>query len=65
MADKDVKKFVRELERQGWRVMHRRGGHYFAYAPDGVGTLTLATTPSSPHWKRQALRYARQYGFKG
>jgi hypothetical protein len=42
---KDLRKLAEEMRRAGWRFERRRR-HVWAYAPDGVTTLSLPGTPS-------------------
>ena len=46
MADKEIVKLIKELERQGWRV-ERGSKHFIAYSPDtSVRPITIPGTPS-------------------
>jgi hypothetical protein len=43
---KELKDLLAAAAAQGWRVERRRSGHYALYAPDGVGIVIAAGTPS-------------------
>lgn len=64
MASKEIKRLVRDLELQGWRVELRKSGHYVAYAPDGEHMVTFASTPSDHRALRNILALLRRYGYK-
>lgn len=64
MPTKEIKRLVRDLEQQGWRVELRKGGHYVAYAPDGVGIVTFSGTPSDHRAYRNTLAQLRRAGYK-
>ena len=61
--DKEVRELVAEAERQGWRVELRPNGHWRLLAPDGVGMLTVAGTPSDRRWKANSIARMRRHGF--
>lgn len=61
--DKDVREFVAEAERQGWRCELRRGGHWLCLAPDGLGKVTIAGTPGDRRWKAKTIARMRRSGF--
>lgn len=51
---KEVKKFVKEIERRGgWRVDPIKDGYQLKHE-DGVGMVTIHKTPSSPRWLRHS-----------
>jgi predicted RNA binding protein YcfA (HicA-like mRNA interferase family) len=41
---KDIRKLVKQLERQGFRTQYRGSGHVFVYSPDGVNMAAIGTT---------------------
>jgi hypothetical protein len=45
MADKDVQRLLRELEREGWRIV--QGRRYKAFPPNGAPMVTIPGTPRS------------------
>lgn len=63
-AAREVRDLVREAERQGWRV-RERGAHFTLFAPDGVGIVTVAKTPSDRRWRANTLAQLRRHGFQG
>jgi len=54
---------VDEAVRQGWRCELRKSGHWRCFAPDGIGQLTIAGTPSDHHWKANSIARMRRHGF--
>lgn len=52
MAHKDLRKLVREMEKQGWTVEHMNSDHLRWYPPDGRDPVFSGSTPSD--WR--ALR---------
>lgn len=63
LPNKDVRKLVKELERQGFRTRYGGGGHVFVYAPDGVGMASIATTGKATS-RRNSLAQLRALGAK-
>lgn len=61
-ARKDVKKLVKEAEKQGWGVVNKTDG-WQLLAPDGENIVTVHKTPSS-----RAIRHyvadMRKFGFE-
>lgn len=64
MATKEIRKLLKSLEAQGWRVEQLKSGHYRAYAPDGVGIVHIPGTPSDHRSIRNTLAQLRQHGYK-
>lgn len=62
MAPKEVKKLVKQLQQQGWRV-EERGNRFMAYSPDGVTIVSIHKTPSDHRWLRNTIAQLRQGGF--
>lgn len=63
-AKKDLKSVLKEAERQGWRVVPTKGGHWRLYAPDGVNIVHTAGTPSDHRALDNTIAKMRQYGFE-
>ena len=61
---KDLKKLLRAAQAQGWRVELGKGGHFTLYAPDGVGRVTMSSTPSDRRALMNTVAYMRQFGFE-
>jgi hypothetical protein len=51
MANKDVKKLIRDLKRAGHRVDEDRR-HYVVFGSKG-GMVTISKTPSRGNWKKK------------
>lgn len=64
MASKEGRKLVKALQEQGWRVEPTKKGHFLAYAPDGVGLVTIPGTPSDSRSLRNTISDLRKHGFK-
>lgn len=60
--NKDMRKLVRELERQGFEVRVTTKGHFFV-TRDGDFVVVFAGTPSDWRGLRNALAAARRHGF--
>ena len=65
MATKEIRKLVKSLQQQGWRVEQLKSGHYRAYAPDGENIVHIAGTPSDHHAMGNTLARLRKLGYKG
>jgi predicted RNA binding protein YcfA (HicA-like mRNA interferase family) len=63
-AKKDLKKILREAERQGWQVRQTKNGHWQAFSPDGAGIVTTGGTPSDHKALKNFVAQLRRYGFK-
>lgn len=61
--DKEVRELVEEATRQGWRCTLRANGHYQCLAPDHVGMVWIAGTPSDHRWKANTISKLRRHGF--
>lgn len=60
--DKQVRVLVEEAQRQGWTVRPKKKG-FLLLAPDGVGMVTVHSTPSDSHWLGNAVSRMRRHGF--
>ena len=47
MSSKDVKRLIRTIRRQGWRVRYARSGHWRCTSPTTGDTVTVASSPSA------------------
>lgn len=63
MMDKELKKIVRALIRQGFDVDRTKKGHLRVYL-DGVWVTTLPGTPSDWRSFKNALAAAKRAGFE-
>lgn len=61
-TQKELRQIIREAERQGWRVEHRKHIHF--YAPDGKNIVIAPSTPSDSRWKQNLIADLRRYGFR-
>lgn len=67
----EITEIIRKLEDRklnpGWRVEHRKGGHYIAYPPDkAYRQVTIAATPSDKkHGIRNLRAQLRRAGAQG
>lgn len=48
--NKGLRKIVKELEAQGWRV--EKGGHWKLFAPDGKHIVVVSSSPKSTETKK-------------
>ena len=62
--DKEVKKLVKELEQQGWRVEERRSSRLMAYSPDGVTMVPIHKTPGDRKSLKNLVGQLRRGGYK-
>lgn len=62
-AAKEAKELVDEAVGQGWRLRERPGKHYFLFAPDGAGSVSIPKTPSDVRSLRNAVSIMRRHGF--
>lgn len=60
--NKEVKKLIRRVERQGWRVEERKSG-YMCFSPDGVTMVSIHKTPSDHRAIRNSITELRKGGF--
>jgi len=65
MATKEIRKLVKSLQEQGWRVDQLKSGHYRAYSPSGKGIVHIAGTPSDHRDLANTLARLRKLGYKG
>lgn len=63
MSNKEVRELVEEAKRQGWRCEGLASGHWKCLAPDGVGIVWIAGTPSDHRWKRNTVAQMKRHGF--
>ena len=64
MASKDLKKLLKELDKQGFRVEERKKG-YLAYPPDTqFPPVTIHRTPSDYRSWANQMATLRRYGFR-
>jgi predicted RNA binding protein YcfA (HicA-like mRNA interferase family) len=61
-VNKDVKAFVRTLERAGLTVERSGGGHYRVRGPDGATLAFLPFSPSTNRWRENTLTQLRRQG---
>lgn len=61
--DKEVKKIIRELERQGWRV-ERRKSKSTAFSPDGVTQVPIHHTPSDGKGLKNLVSQLKRGGYQ-
>jgi hypothetical protein len=60
---KDLKRLIREAEKQGWRVKPTTKG-WMLYSPDGEWMETLHRTPSDWRSLQNTISRMRKHGFK-
>lgn len=60
---KEVRELVEEAEAQGWRIRVQSNGHVTMFAPDGVGIVRVAGTPSDFRWRANTIAKMRRHGF--
>ncbi len=65
MATKEIRRLVKALQSQGWRVEETKKGHFLAYAPNGVGLVTIPGTPSDHRSLRNTVSELRKHGYQG
>lgn len=53
--NKDVKAFVKELERAGLTVERSGGGHYRVRSPEGKTLAFLPFSPSTNRWRENTI----------
>lgn len=61
--NKEVREVVEEAGLQGWRVEVQSNGHVRLFAPNGVGMVWVAGTPSDHRWKANTIAKMRRHGF--
>jgi len=62
--NKDVKTFVRRLERSGLVVERSGGGHYRVRTPEGGTVAFLPFSPSTNRWRENTIAQLRQRGIE-
>ena len=55
---REVEEIVEEARRQGWRCVLRANGHWQCLAPNGVGIVPIAGTPSDHKWRDNTIQDA-------
>jgi predicted RNA binding protein YcfA (HicA-like mRNA interferase family) len=63
-VNKDVKAFVRRLEREGLVVERSGGGHFRVRTADGATVAFVAFSPSTNRWRENTLAQLRQRGIE-
>ncbi len=58
-ATSDVRRFIRDLRRQGWAVQNTGSGHYKVTHPNG-GFVFLPVSPSCRRWQKNARSWIRR-----
>ena len=61
--DKDWHELVATAEAQGWRIKELRRHSVMLLAPDGLGKVTLASTPSDHRALANTIARMRRLGF--
>ncbi|HEU0337030.1 MAG TPA: hypothetical protein VFR43_10775 [Gaiellaceae bacterium] len=62
--NKDVKAFVRRLERAGLRVERSGSGHYRVRTSEGATVAFVPFSPSTNRWRANTLAQLRQRGIE-
>ncbi len=62
--NKDVKAFVRQLERAGLSVERSGGGHYRVRTADGATIAFVPFSPSTNRWRENTIAQLRQRGIE-
>ena len=60
--NKDVKAFVKLLERAGLQVDRSGGGHYRVRTPEGATIAFIPFSPSTNRWRENTIAQLRQRG---
>ena len=60
--NKDVKAFVRELERAGLTVERSGGGHWRVRSPEGKTVAFVPFSPSTNRWRENTVAQLRKRG---
>jgi predicted RNA binding protein YcfA (HicA-like mRNA interferase family) len=63
-VNKDVKAFVRRLERAGLVVERSGGGHFRVRTADGATVAFVPFSPSTNRWRENTLAQLRQRGIE-
>ena len=64
IVNKDVKAFVRSLERAGLTVERSGGGHYRVRTAEGATVAFIPFSPSTNRWKENTLTQLRRRGIE-
>ena len=62
--NKDVKAFVRRLERAGLVVERSGGGHYRVSTREGATVAFVPFSPSTNRWRENTIAQLRQRGIE-
>jgi predicted RNA binding protein YcfA (HicA-like mRNA interferase family) len=62
--NKEVKAFIRALERAGLTVERSGGGHYRVRTPDGATVGIVPFSPSTNRWRENTLSQLRRRGIE-
>ncbi|MDY5154270.1 hypothetical protein [Actinotignum urinale] len=63
MTDKEVKKWIKELRKHGYKIERTKKNHYKVLDEKGKILDILSSTPSSKNWKQNSetqIRKARR-----
>jgi predicted RNA binding protein YcfA (HicA-like mRNA interferase family) len=63
-VNKDVKAFIRRLERAGLVVERSGGGHYRVRTPAGGTVAFVPFSPSTNRWRENTIAQLRQRGIE-
>ena len=61
--DKDTKRLMKELARQGFSIRTTKKGHSMVFGPDGKSVTTFAGTPSDRRSWLNSLAPLKRAGF--
>lgn len=61
--NKDLKKLIRALEKQGYVVNYTSDGHPMVFTADGAFITKMSITPSERRGWHNALARLRRHGF--
>ncbi len=64
MRVKEINDLIKELEKQGWKVTHRKK-HFMAYPPDKTKSpVTIAASPSDHRAIKNLVAWCKERGAK-
>lgn len=63
MSRAESMKLVKDLRKQGFRVVRAGSGHWMAYSGNGLGPVTFAFSPSK-HGLHKTLKRLAEIGYK-
>lgn len=63
-VNKDVKAFVKRLERAGLTVERSGGGHYRVRSAEGKTVAFVPFSPSTNRWRENTIAQLRQRGIE-